>query len=280
MSKKPRKPAKARKPAVDEEEPPLSAWARLSKGTKALLALIGTTVIAAVVPGVLPYASDRVLDLFHKPIVTLTSTITSADGLQEAAAEVVATVPGATTDLSRDPRFVPAGYAVTRLTLEGKRSGTVSILDAMVEIDARLPPRQGTLVSIPSQGETDNTDVDLNLDAPQPTFANRSGGGPYFVGKHITLDRGEVWVISVQSRTTRHEYAWRLHLRLRYRGADRELVIPPATSPPLRMTAFVAPAAYQRQIVWDHNGRLVLQNCTTARAACAATKLPVVQAPG
>jgi hypothetical protein len=272
----PRKPAEA---PAEEPEPtaPPSGWARLSKGTKALVALIGTTAVAAVVPGVIPYASDRVLDLFHAPIVDVSSVIgSSLHGLQEAATEVVSTAP---VDVGQDPRYIPAGYALTTITLEGKRSATVSVLDATVEVDATLPPRRGTLFSIPPQGEADNTVVDLDLDSPRPALAASGGAGPYFVGKHITLDRGEVWVIDVQSRTTRHEYAWRLHLHLRYRGVNHDLTVPPAGSPPFRMTAFVAPADYQRQFAWNAQGVLLPHDCLKARKACAALELPAVRPP-
>jgi hypothetical protein len=269
--------AKKARPDAKEESPP-SGWARLSNGTKALVALIGTTAVAAVVPGVLPYASDRVLDLFHAPIVDVRSGIASSSyGLAVVAAEALTTAP-TPENVSADARFVPAGYAVTKLTLEGKRSATVAVLDASVEIVDRQPPRRGTLYYIGSQGEGDNTVVDLNLDAPEPVLA-APGGGPYFVGKHITLGSGELWVINVQSRTTRREYAWRLHLHLRYRGSDREVTIPPVSSPPLRMTAFVAPGDYRRQFVWDDNGVVVPQDCAADRAACAATTVPVVKAP-
>ncbi|MEV6846208.1 hypothetical protein [Actinoplanes sp. NPDC051411] len=233
-------------------------------------------MIAAVVPGVLPYASDRVLDLFHQPIVDVTDVIGSTPGLREAAADLV---PAEPADVRHDPRFVPAGYALTEITLEGKRSAAVSVLDATVEVEARLPPRRGTLYSIPPQGETNNSIVDLDLDAPLPVLAAPGGAGPYFVGRHITVDRGELWVIDVQSRTTRHEYAWRLHLRLRYRGADHELVVPPAGRPPFRMTAFVAPGDYRQQYAWNLQGQLVAHDCAAARAACAATELPKVKPP-
>jgi len=277
VSKKSREKAAKAKREESEATPP-SGWARLSKGTKALVALIGTTVVAAVVPGVLPYASDRVLDLFHSPIVDVDGSISAtADGLRAAATETVTTAPA---DIDRDSRFVPAGYALTSLTLENKRAAKVSVLGATVEIEDRLPPRQGTLFSIPPQGATDNSVIDLDLDAPRPVLADPGNGHPYFVGKHIDLDRGEVWVVEIQSRTTRHEYSWRLHLQLRYRGANRELVVPPAGRPPFRMTAFVAPAAYRRQFVWDDKADLVARDCATARAACAATALPAVKAPG
>jgi hypothetical protein len=261
------------KPAARGEASP-SGWARLSKGMKALVALIGTTAIAAVVPGVLPYASDRVLDLSHSSIVDIRSEIgSSTHGLAEAAVDVMPTAPEQVTG---DPRFVPAGYALTRLTLEGKRSARVAVLDASVEIVDRLPPRRGTLFYIDAQGEDDNTVVDLNLDTPRPVLVAPGGGGPYFVGKHITLGRGELWVIEVQSRTTRHEYAWRLHLRLRYRGSDREVTVPPTGSPPLRMTAFVPPGEYRQQFVWDVNGNLIRVDCAVDKPACAAREMPRV----
>jgi hypothetical protein len=148
-----------------------------------------------------------------------------------------------------------------------------------VEIVDRLPPRQGTLYYIQPQGEGDNTVIDLNLDVPEPVPAAQGGGGPYFVGKHITLGHGELWVIDVQSRTTQHEYAWRLHLHLRYRGSDSEVTVPPASSPPFRMTAFVSPRDYRQQFVWNDKGDVVRHDCAADKAACAATTLPVVKAP-
>ena len=259
----------------EEEESPPSSWARLSKGTKALVALIGTTAVAAVLPGVLPYASDRVLDLFHSPIVDVRSELGfSILGLIEVANEAVTTEPA---DVRSDPRFTPAGYAVTKLTLEGKRVATVAVLDMSVEIVERLPPRQGTLYYIPAQGGDDDTFLDLNLDAPEPVPTEAAGGSrPYFVGKHITLGRGELGVIDVQSRTTRHEYAWRIHLHLRYRGVDSEVTVPPAGSPPFRMTAFVTPADYRQQFVWNDNGDMVRRDCAVDKVACAATTLPAL----
>jgi hypothetical protein len=173
---------------------------------------------------------------------------------------------------------VPAGYALTKLTLEGKRSAAVAVLDASVEIVDRLPPRRGTVYYIPSQGEGGNTNVDLNLDAPRPVLAAEDGS-PYFVGKHLTLGRGELGVFNVLSRTTQHEYTWRLHLHLRYRGSDRELTVPPADSPPLRMTALIAPGDYRQQLVWNDDGDVIGHDCVADKKTCAATTLPVVKAP-
>ena len=286
MTKQIRKTAPARKATTkkarpkagkkDEEESPPSSWARLSTGTKTLVALIGTTAVAAVVPGVLPYASDRVLDLFHSPIVDVRSELgPSILGLTEVATEAVTTEPA---NVRFDPRFAPAGLALTKITLEGKRLATVAVLDMSVEIVERLPPRQGTLYYIPAQGGDDDTILDLNLDAPEPVPTAAGGGGPYFAGKHITLVRGELGVIDVQSRTTQHEFAWRLHLHLRYRGSDSEVTVPPAGSPPFRMTAFVAPGDYRQQFVWNDNGDVVPHDCAADRAACAATTLPEVKA--
>jgi hypothetical protein len=269
---------KARPKVRDEagEKSPLSGWARLSKGTKALVALIGATVVAAVVPGILPYASDHLLDLFHSPIVNVRSEFGSwTPGLAEAATEAVTTEPA---DVGADPRFAPAGHALAKLILEGKRSATVAVLDMTVEIVDRLPPRQGTLYYIPSQGGGDDTFVELNLDSPDPVAMTPGSVRPYFVGKHITLGRGEPAVIDVQSRATRHEYAWRLHLHLRYRGSDSDVTVPPAAEPPYRMTAFVAPGVYRQQFAWNTNGEVIPHDCAADKAACAATELPTVKA--
>ncbi|MFI5892672.1 hypothetical protein ACIA5D_21435 [Actinoplanes sp. NPDC051513] len=279
MTRQARKaPAKKPKSATARQAPAKapSGWTELSKATKALVALVGTTAVAAVVPGVLPYVSDHTLDLFRSPIVDLRSEIGSSSlFLGQAATEVVATAP---EDIVADPRFVPAGYAGTRLTLEGRRSAPVSVLDMSVEIVERRPPRRGTLIYVQSQGEGDNTVVDVDLDAPRPLPVAAGGGGPYFTGKHITLGRGELWVINAQFRTTQHEYAWRLHLRLRYRGSDREVTVPPADRPPFRMTAFVAPGDYRQLFVWNKDGLLTGHDCAAEQAVCAATDLPPMKA--
>ncbi|BEL06307.1 hypothetical protein Q0Z83_044980 [Actinoplanes sichuanensis] len=263
-----------RKPAPTPEETPQNGWQKLSNGTKALLALIGTTVVATAVPGVLPWVTDHVQDLAGSPIVEIQESFGSTNrGLSIAAGEAVTTEPAIT-----DPRFVPAGFADTRLILEGNRSAKVTVVDATVEVVDRVPARRGTVYFIRPQGETDNTTVELNLDAPRPILT-AAGGAPYFTGKHIDVGRGEVWVINVDARATKQEYAWRLHLYLRYRGEDREIVVPAADEPPFRMTAYVKPGEYRQQFVVADNGSIVRHDCATDQAACARTVLPSVQ-PG
>lgn len=249
----------------------LSGWARLSRGTRAFVALVATTAVAAIVPGVIPYLSDRAMDLLRMPVVDVDTTFGAAEGLYLAAAETVSAQP---TDPMHDPRFVPAGHSAAKLTLVGRRAGGVAVTDVTVEIVERKPLRTGTYYGIPPQGETDNTALAINLDAPAPKAVAADGGAPYFVTKHINLARGELWLIHVDSRAVRHEYAWRLHLKLRYRGAQREIVVPPADRSPFRMTAFAAkPEDYAMQYTWGQAGPIVRRDCATERAACAAEKL-------
>jgi hypothetical protein len=67
---------------------------------------VATTAVATVVPGVIPYVSDRVLDVLGVPMIDVDTEVGPSDhGLYLAAAETVAVKP---TDPLRDPRFVLA----------------------------------------------------------------------------------------------------------------------------------------------------------------------------
>ncbi|GGN68655.1 hypothetical protein GCM10010112_33280 [Actinoplanes lobatus] len=248
--------------------PEATGWTRLSRWTKTWVALVATTAIATVVPGVIPYLSDRVLDLAGADVVTVRADFgVSEKGLFLAAAEAVATEPA---DPGKDPRFVPAGRSRTKVILEGKRSSAVTILDVRVEVAERKEIRTGTVYAIGAQGEGDGTELVLNLDAPIPAVATPDGG-PYFAAKHISLTRNEIWVISILNTATRHEHAWRLYLRIRYRGAERELTVPGT----FRMTAF-APRGedYRLQYEWGDDDVIVRRDCAADRAACAKLSMP------
>jgi hypothetical protein len=275
-NRRPSRPAAAPEPTTQPagEDEKATGWAQLSRGTKALAALVATTAIATVVPGVIPYVSDRVLDVFGAPLVQVdTEVLPSGGGVYLAAAEAVATEP---PEPLRDPRFVPAGHSRTKLTLEGRRSAGVAVVDLTVEVVARDPVRTGTLFAIPPQGEAENGAMEVNLDAAIPVATAAGSGTPYFAAKRVTLARGEVWVGAVLSRATRCECAWRLRLKLRYRGSQHEVVVPPADRAPFRMTGFAGePGDYAVQYVWNPDG-IARLDCAVDRKACAATDLPPV----
>ncbi|MEH1098890.1 hypothetical protein [Micromonospora sp. CPCC 205561] len=265
-------PQPATQPSGEEEK--ATGWAQLSRGTKALAALVATTAIATVVPGVIPYVSDRALDVFGAPLVHVDTEFGPPEGaVYLAAAEAVAAEP---TEPLRDSRFVPAGHSRTKLTLEGRRSAGIALLDMTVEVVARDPVRAGTLYAIPPQGDAENGAMELNLDAAIPVTTTVGSGTPYFAAKRVTLARGEVWAGTVLSRTTRCECAWRLRLKLRYRGNQHEMVVPPVDRAPFRMTGFAGELGdYAVQYVWNPDG-IARLDCARDRKACAATDLPPV----
>jgi hypothetical protein len=120
--------------------------------------------------------------------------------------------------------------------------------------------------------------MEVNLDAPIPVATAAGSGMPYFAAKRVTLARGEVWVGTLMSRTTRCECAWRLHLKLRYRGNQHEAVVPPVDRAPFRMTGFAGgPGDYAVQYVWNREAVIVRLDCAVDRRACAATDLPAVE---
>ncbi|MGK5518346.1 hypothetical protein ACSNN9_03225 [Micromonospora sp. URMC 107] len=273
-TRRPSRPAAAPESTTQPtgEDEKATGWAQLSRGTKALAVLVATTAIATVVPGVIPYVSDRVLDVLGAPLVRVDTEIgPSEGGVYLAAAGAVAAQP---PDPLRDSRFVAAGHSPTKLTLEGRRSAGIAVVDMTVEVVAREPVRTGTLFAIPPQGDAENGAMEVNLDAAIPVAAAAGSGKPYFAAKRVTLARGEVWVGTVTARTTRCECAWRLHLKLRYRGNQHEVVVPPVDRAPLRMTGFAGkPDDYAVQYVWKPDG-IARLDCAVDRKACAATDLP------
>lgn len=168
-ARRPRRPG--RPPAATPPSPPAaerkaSGWAQLSRGTKALTALVAAAAVTTVVPGVIPYLGDRAQDVLGVPLVDVDTEFgSSSQGLYLAAAEPIAVQP---EEPRRDPRFVPAGRSATRLTVEGRRAAGVAVVDMTVEVVARGPVRTGTLYGIPSQGNGDNTAMEVDLDAPLP----------------------------------------------------------------------------------------------------------------
>jgi hypothetical protein len=195
--------------------------------------------------------------------------------LYAVAASAISATPDP-TKLADDPQFVPAGQSLILLTLTGNRAATVSLLDISTEIVGRKPPRAGTLVGIPPQGEQGNIKVTLGLDAPVPTVTDVASREPFFAGHHVDLRRGEIQELRIVAFTTTCECSWRLHLHAMRRGHSQELVAPPPGEPPYAMTAFLPrPDDYAFQYLWiDGVEDLAAHDCAAEREACAAALLP------
>ncbi|WP_159025279.1 hypothetical protein [Streptomyces pluripotens] len=113
------------------------------------------------------------------------------------------------------------GFAFTTVTLRGNESAEVTVQGMSVNSTCRAPLR-GTIFSSPSQGEGDNIGMAFNLDVPDPipqkvAFSPESGAGTpyksnYFVGRHITLARGESVTLSIGAFTKLHDCSFRFEM--------------------------------------------------------------------
>ncbi|MFB9236288.1 hypothetical protein ACFFWC_12130 [Plantactinospora siamensis] len=251
-----------------------AAWRQLSRGTRALVALLVTTAIAAAVPGAIPYVTDRAADLAGNPPLRVDVVAHgSTAGLYLASATARTDPAGSLRDAEGQPGWVPVGETEQVLTLEGRRSGTVAITALAVEMVDQRAPLTGTLIGMPAQGEKENTLLEMALDNPGSRPLG-TDGAPYFVAHHLELAKGELRVIRVTSWTNRCFCTWRLRLTYHYRGGDHSLVLPAADRPPFQMTAAAPAADYQVQYVPDKNFVLFRLDCRTHRSDCAKTHIP------
>jgi hypothetical protein len=254
------------------------AWRRLSRGARALVALLATAALTAAVPDVLPYVSDRALDLVDNPplrveVVTNGSTaglFQASERARDESVEALGRPVG--------PGWVPVADAEQVLTLEGRRSSAVAITGMAVEMVERRAPLTGTLYGVQSQGEKEDTTLEMPLDDPR-VVPRGTDGAPFFAAHHLELARGELHVIRIVSWTNQCFCTWRLRMTYHYRGADRTMLIPAADRPPLQLTAAVRPADYQVQYVWNYDGVVVRLDCRTQRAGCAKTNVVPTHTP-
>lgn len=249
-----------------------TAWRRLSRGTRVLVALLATTAIAAAVPGAIPYVADRALDIFNNPALRVdVKTYGPTAGLY-VASEKVHTEPELVVTGLVEPEWVSVGDSQQILTLEGRRAGSVAITGLVAEVIERRAPLVGTFVGGGAEGQVDNTLLELRLDDPQGVPLG-TDGAPYFAAHHLVLARGELHVIRVTSWTDKCYCTWRLRMTYHYRGADHTLLVPAPDRPPFQLTAAAPPTDYQVQYVLQGSS-WTRTDCRTDRARCAKAHLP------
>lgn len=247
-------------------------WTRIG----ALVALVGVLAAYAAVEPLRSYTVDWVQDRRGTPPLEVDVRVVETVYGRYWASETVVDVPSeAALDEIQRQGGALVGYSRQELTLQTRRDATLYVTGIEpVEIQRR-PPLAGTLFAVQPQGELENSELRLRLDAVRPVLLDQDGERPFFVGKHISLGRGEIHVVNVQSETLRCFCTWRLQISYRYRGTTRTLLVPPAGSDPFRMTGPVRPENYGAQYVYSFTENGVERfDCAATKKRCAETPVP------
>lgn len=293
MSRKPgaigaklRRKAAARTRAA--EEAPAPGWRRFLSGRNWLLVTVVTAIVGVAIPTVFPATIDSVRDLWSDDPIT----IESADVSETLSGVPILATPGempkngnvsTIDDLAYQAGGQPVGQSGQRLIFRNHRSSKVLVTGIKPVIEKEAKPLDGTLVKFFSQGGSETTVVDLDLDAPQPQptrpDAGRRTDEPFFAGHNIVLDPGETHLMHFRTVTKRCDCSWRLHVTYRYHDQDRTVLVPAADQPPFRMTAYAV--RYQAVYHVDPNGLHVVDPknycadadiCRAARPRCGTVR--------
>ncbi|WP_405064356.1 hypothetical protein OG474_22625 [Kribbella sp. NBC_01505] len=299
MSKKPQpkllRDAAARTKASAAEQTPATGKRRILSGKNWFVVAVVTTVIGVAIPAVFPRTLDSVRDLWSdEPI-----TVESADASTLMTSVPILATPGTmpTTDdltkiedIARQAGGLPAGVSGQRLTLENHRSTKILVTGIRPVIEKHVEPFAGTFVKFFSQGSSQTTVLDLNLDAPQAQPTGRTDSGdptsePFFASRNITLEPGEVHPMHLRTVTQRCDCTWRLQVIYRYHDKDRTVLVPAPDKPPFRMTAYAAryQAVYHVDPVGVHpvdpkNYCADQVVCRTTRPSCGTVRTATVRA--
>ncbi|WP_344156257.1 hypothetical protein [Kribbella yunnanensis] len=251
----PRKPstmgAKLRRKATARTETPATPtprWRHALSGRNWFLVILVTAIVATAIPAAFPATIDSVRDLWNDDPVTIESadvseTLTGVPILATSGTIPKTDDPHAIDDLARQAGGQPAGVSGQRLTFRNHRSSTIVVTGIKPVVEKDEKPLDGTLVRFFSQGGSETTLVDLDLDSPEPLPTGRTESGqptkePFFARNNITLDPGETHLMNLRTVTQRCDCTWRLQVTYRYHDEERTVVVPAADQPPFRMTAY------------------------------------------
>jgi hypothetical protein len=255
-------------------------WRRLGKGPKWVVVTVTPLIVAAAIPGILPWASDRTRDLFgEEPL--------SAHG--EAFPDIIAGTYWATDDVLTEPAAtlswpafrargaVQMGTSGQRITLESNRSGRIDLEKITAVVEQRRRPLAGTAFIADPQGSSDVALLEFRLDsgvrdeipAMVPDESrDATKATPYTADGSIrVVEQGQPEHLVITTTTTTCFCLWRVHIEYLYRGERGELVVPPPGEKPFATTAWTRHRA-QYQYTVENGGTATRVDCTTRPASC------------
>ena len=189
----------------------------------AALALAGTTALTTLVTWAITLASDSATDQLKSPVeLTVQSDPTQTAVFSGEKQEAIlpglnSTAPNPSTgcrDLYKYSRAMGGADAKeTRVHAFIRRSspGTVVVTQAIVVVDERLPSLHGSHLSCSPEGELENRNITVNLDAAEPRINYESETGKPF---GFSLEQGEVETFVIRASANRSLVRWHLELEV------------------------------------------------------------------
>jgi hypothetical protein len=237
-------------------------------------------ILAAAVPGILPWAADQTRDVFGEEPLT-------AHG--EAFPEIVAGTYWAVDDVLteeatnlslpafRDRGAVQMGISGQRITVESNRSGRIDLEKITAVVEERRRPLAGTAFIADPQGGSDVTLLEFRLDSGAgdeiPALVPDESRDPAKATPYTTdgsirfVEQGKPEHLVINATTTTCFCLWRVHIEYLYRGDRGELVVPPPGEKPFATTAWTKHRV-QYLFTVDNVDRATRLDCTTRPASC------------
>jgi hypothetical protein len=241
-----------RKAAPQQTGRTLSWWRNLGKGPKWLVVTVTPLVLAAAIPGIVPWVADRTRDLFGEPPLTARGEAYPEliAGLYWAT-DTVLTEPTSYDSLAavRDHRGAQMGMSGQKITLDSNRAGQIDIEKITAVVEQRRPPLAGTAFIADPQGDADVILVEFRLDSGTeiPALVPDESGDPakatlpYLTnGKIRFVEQGKPEHLVIRASTSRCYCQWRVRIEYSYRGSRGQLLVPSPGEEPFATTAWTS----------------------------------------
>lgn len=271
---------KAKKKAAAEEQPSSRValwWRNLGKGAKGAVVAVSSVVVAAVIPGTVPWVTDRASDVFGQaPFAARGEARPQLMAGQYWATGVVLTEPVSIAVLTAvEANGAQLGTSGHEITLDSNRSARIDLESITAVIEQRKPPLAGTAFIADPQGAGDVAQIAFHLDSgagqevpalvPPPRGDDESAPQePYLAAGEVRyLERGKPEHLVISASTSSCYCLWRVHIRYSYRGSFGDVIVPPVGEPPFATTAW-APHAV------EYNLNTAKEGSTPQRIDCKA----------
>jgi hypothetical protein len=187
----------------------------------------------------------------------LTSAQFGTDAFVFPAGTDVARLDGASPEDEVDTLGgIDVGMTSWSILLVGNRADTVTITNmTRVSEGACAPPLAGIYTPNNLQGEEQQTELYIQVDAPAPTFVDRdprkAAGTPFFPGKSYSLPKGKTEKIVLRAVAAKQHCRFRIQMEYVAGGGIDSITISKPNGQPFEVTAPLADAANYRYFYLD-----------------------------
>jgi hypothetical protein len=259
----------------------LSWWRNLGRGPKWLVVTLTPLIFATAIPGIVPWAADRMRDLFgEQPLTARGEDYPELIAGQYWATDDVLTEPlanfnGLTT--VREHVSAQMGVSGQQITLTSNRAGQIDIVKITAVVEQRRPPLAGTAFIADPQGEADVGLIEFHLDSgaeipalvPDESDDPVKAATPYLAnGKIRYVEQGKPDHLVIRAFTKQCYCQWRVRIEYSYRGSRGQLVVPPPGEKPFATTAWTTHKVEYNMNYADADGAPQRHDCVMTPASC------------